>query len=175
LETKKSNIIGITGTHGVGKSYFAFEEALRQKDLNPIAKITLIEEQGILDNPFPINKRAQNESQMWVMCAEMMQHFLNYANKKIDLIITDRTIFDCIPYSMVNGLPFAKALYDITKHFGYMYKKIYILDPRKRKYVFDNGIRSVDKNYRSEVHEKFIELFKRLKNNNYIKHYEVVG
>lgn len=92
--------IGISGTHGTGKTTFALKLAYQMKLENPKKTIKLITETAD-DCPFPIFKKGYSSSidaQLWIFSHQIK---LELEASRYDIIVTDRTLYDVIAYTMM--------------------------------------------------------------------------
>lgn len=158
--------IGVTGTHGTGKTTYAMNLVHQYKMEHPDKKVYLLQE-NILDCPFPVNKGGIVESQFWIT-SNTVQRELE-ASLKFDIIVCDRTIIDPIPYTYGVGLDiFATAMYEYYKHFLRSYDEIHQLHA-SREFIFNDGIRDIDYDYRLEIDKRFCNMLDSYEKSGYIE------
>ena len=148
--------IAISGSHGSGKSFTMYELAHKYKLKYPNHEITVVTETA-RKSPFPINEVATIESQIWMIVTQIQKEM--EAEKNNDIIITDRCLADYMAYTKIQYpdlyirfLPYLK--YHITS-----YDTIYFKDIYKNNYLVDDGVRSMNKEFRELVHDKLSEIY----------------
>lgn len=158
--TNDKMLIAYSGTHGTGKTTAAFHRAFSSKVSFPDKTVTIITERAALC-PFPINKEAKEESQLWIFTNQMQAEL--EALNKFDIVISDRTIVDCIAYTQTMGFfNLAASMLEIAQHHISRYSQI-ILRHVSHDYVFNDGVRdSIDYKWRMAIHENLIEIYKML-------------
>lgn len=127
--------------------------------------------------PHPINKKATHVAQNWILNALIRAEYeaekLSRANGAH--ILSDRTIFDVIPYSRysysVGGMT-RKQLFEIESHVRNTvwtvlepYDKIYWPQPREGKIDNNNPVRDLDKEYQLKIHSLFKDVIEEFKLN----------
>ena len=159
--------IALSGAHGTGKSFKVFEFAKDYKLKYPSSKVGIIQE-NIIDCPLPINKGTTVESQYWIISNQITKE-IEY-QEKYDIVISDRTVFDPLPYMKSVGLiTDSNRFLDFLKPFGQSYDVIYLMDYKTNNYVFSDGLRDIDLEFRNKVGEYFDDIFSDLEASNCIK------
>ena len=155
--------IGISGTHGSGKSTILYKIASKCKK-NGI-NISIIEERARLC-PFPINKDATLESQLW-MVTDQIKCELKRKNK-FDVILSDRTLVDVFAYGLdvlshkspEDAFVF-KKLWEGCRHIiSNTYDLIIIPNHINFNFLIDDGIRDTDEEFRDDIFTTIVELYK---------------
>ena len=164
--------IAISGTHGTGKSTKALEFATYHKKHSPDKKIFLLQE-NIINCPLPFNKQTTMESQMWIVADQIKAEI--EASEKYDIVICDRCVFDPIAYANACGLTaVGEMLYKFLRHWGQSYDRIYLMGGVMNNYIYDDGLRDTDTEFRMNVDTQFKEIFEQLNNQRYINGYEII-
>jgi len=88
--------IGITGTTCSGKTTFIDYLRFNLPDLRN--KIELVTERA-MECPFPLNEKGGFRTQWWIQSHQIAKEF--EAESRTEIVITDRTVFDSIPYLMI--------------------------------------------------------------------------
>ncbi len=90
--------IGISGTHGVGKSTLISDVENRLS-----TKVSVMREvaRGVISRGFPLGKRADTDSYVCLV-AEYIKSRTNITKNPSPVVIFDRTILDTLSYAMVN-------------------------------------------------------------------------
>jgi tRNA uridine 5-carbamoylmethylation protein Kti12 len=133
--------IGIMGTHGVGKTTFAYQLLAEKKKENPNLKVGIVTEVA-RDCPFPINEKTTKKAQLWIFAEQLKREI--EAEKKNDIIICDRTLLDNLVYSNNAGFyDLVDDLFPFTKHWMCTYSEVYFLRIPEDVELVDDGIRSV--------------------------------
>lgn len=164
--------IAVVGVHGSGKSTKVFQLAEKYKKIFRNKTIHIIQE-NVINCPFEFNEKTTYESQMWIIADQIKAEL--EAQKKYDFIICDRSVFDPIAYSYVCGLPdVSNILYEFLKHYGNTYDKIYLMNGSKNNYIFEDGLRTTNEEFRKKVDLKFFDIFSKLQKENYIKDLKII-
>lgn len=155
-----NKIIAFSGTHGTGKTTATFQKAHKLKIENPTKKITVLTETAALC-PFPINTDATIQSQLWIFTAQIKAEL--EAIQKFDIVVSDRSIVDCIAYTHTAGFySFASAMLEIAREHISCYQQVILLSP-DNQYIYNDGIRDTEHlGWRHEIHNTLIELYQIL-------------
>lgn len=145
--------IGITGTHGVGKTTLAFKLASKYKSQNPKLNINLLPDVARFC-PFPINEITKIESQMWIYHKQMVMELEQ--SIRSDILICDRTILDNLAYtrnaSLTRDVAFELIINNNIKQaieWLKTYDQIYFLRPTHE--LMSDGVRSNNLKFREEI------------------------
>lgn len=160
-------IIGISGSHGTGKTTFLYNLAHELKVKHPDKTLKIINE-IIRDCPFPIfskNNQATIESQMWAFGSQIKKEM---EAKKNDIVLMDRTIFDVVAYTMEINKNLANDMLKIANHL--YYDLIYFIRPKKN-FFHDDGQRSLKSSLQIKIDEN---LRKLLYSSNKIKEIKII-
>lgn len=154
-------LIGITGTHGTGKTQAALYMAQRLKIDNPYLRIGLIMETAA-ECPLPINQAGSADSQTWLF-AEQLRRELD-ALRHYDLIVCDRTPADVIAYTWCLGLePLALAMTRMSRdHIAAHYQKMYFRTLLNNDWCVNDGRRDMDLDFRAAVESELTSTYRRL-------------
>lgn len=151
-------IVSVAGTHGTGKTTLAYSICTFLKK-NNISAVVL--DERARECPFPINKDATNETQVWLIASHIKKEL--ELMSKYNIVISDRCVLDSYVYGTSLDLGedtcFKKLLDYCVCHIKKYYKRLYLLDPVSYNYCIDDGVRSIDSKWRLEIHELFKKLF----------------
>jgi thymidylate kinase len=149
--------IAFSGTHGTGKSTSCLKMAASLKIDNPNSLVGILTE-NIINCPYPINNATKDVSQLWIF-ADQLKSELEYMSK-YDIVVCDRCVMDCVAYTKAYDFNIWKELFEIAKYHILSYHKIYIKSAIRNKYVFKDKLRMTDFDFRQEVEDILIDLFK---------------
>lgn len=148
-------IIGITGTHGTGKTTLLYKLAHDMKIHYGGKSIGVISEIA-RSCPFPIfsSQTVSTElAQTWIFSAQVKAEIeSSYRN---DITLSDRTIFDVIAYTMEVNEDLAAEMAGIAQRM--VYDKIYFVRPSKN-YAFEDGQRSTDTKLREKIDQNLVKI-----------------
>lgn len=153
-------LLGISGTHGTGKTLSALVKAQAVKSTFPNKRVGIITEQAS-ECPLPINKDATADSQLWIFTSqirrelEMMQHY--------DLIVCDRTPIDIVAYTWTVGHhAMALGMMNIARLHMHHYQHILFRTADKNPFHFKDGLRDLDKKFRLDIEMEMRSLYRKL-------------
>lgn len=149
-------IIGISGTHGTGKTTLLYKLAHDLKIRHADKSISVISEIA-RSCPFPIftSQSISTElAQIWIFNAQVKKEI--EAAYRNDIVITDRTVFDVIAYTMEVNLDLATEMMGMAQRMEY--EKIYFVRPTKNL-AFDDGQRSVDMALREKIDQNLAKIY----------------
>ena len=161
--------VAVSGVHSSGKSTEVFRLANRYKIDFPNKRVGVLQE-NIVDCPLPINESTEVMSQYWLVCDQITKEI--EFSKKYDILVCDRSVFDpicyCIAVAKFPGNEFKKFellkasqfLYKFLSSFGDTYDEIFLMNTPK--ICIEDGLRSVNLEFRDIVKEQFDMLFERL-------------
>lgn len=147
--------IAFVGSHGTGKSTASFKEASRLKCKYPSANIGLFTENARLC-PLPINQSTTLESQLWIFCNQYQSELKLI--QKYDILICDRSIYDCIAYAYYTTPDFADKLLDLCKIIPNTYDRIVFNTIENNDFLICDGIRATDVEYRQWIEDKLLKV-----------------
>ena len=161
--------IGITGTHGTGKTSLAHSLVGHLKELGFNAGYI---REFVRDCPLPVGTEKENSAaaQTWILCRQLIEEL--EAVHKYDILVCDRTVIDNYAYFLWNlraGRPASEELQKIAAS---------ILDSWAHTYDFViklpitiqlsvDGFRSTDMQWQREIDSIIAEILaaKNVKNN----------
>jgi thymidylate kinase len=158
-------------------SFFGFQSAgktskvseltyeLRKRSINAIQSTDLARR-----CPLPINEDGTTNTQYWIT-AKMIQEHTELTNI-YDIVISDRTPFDCVAYQLALTDEFPITLYNITKE---IYKDtilLYVKKPYQTEITKEHK-RSTNKLFIERSREAFKEVNTRLRTD--LKNYHEVS
>ena len=161
--------IGITGTHGTGKTSLAHSLVGHLKELGFNAGYI---REFVRDCPLPVGTEKENSipAQAWILCRQLIEEL--EAVHKYDILVCDRTVIDNYAYFLWNlrvGRPASEELQKIAAS---------ILDSSAHTYDFIiklpitiqlsvDGFRSTDAQWQREIDSIITELLaaKNVKHN----------
>lgn len=154
--------INVLGTHATGKSTLCFQIAnyLKQKNIN----VKIIAE-NIRECPFPINKQATIDTELWVFHKCFLEE-LEAKAQKYEAVILDRGVLDGIVYFEERNTP--NEYFSIFKDLAYHwveeeYDLLILVEPSDihSSYLVDE-VRDPNIAYRKDIMLKFREFIDRL-------------
>lgn len=155
--------IAFSGSHGTGKSTSVFELAHKMKLEYP-GKTVGVFMDNARNSPFGFNKNKPKEAQIWVFSNQLVNELT--LSTKYDILITDRTIFDPIAYTIYFG---QRALADKLLQLGLYhmnsYDEIIFKTIANNDYLIAEGTdRDVeDKQYRMDVEHELLNIYEYLR------------
>lgn len=152
--------IAYTGAQGTGKTTSVYNSLLEYKKNNKDKRVTLVIEVAS-ESPFPINRKTTRESQTWIFTSQIKEE-LEKTNK-YDIVVCDRTICDCIAYSMWAGFDdLAHQMIEFAKGYINTYDIIYFKKIENNNYNFSDGIRDTNDEYRQKMEDLMIDVYKKV-------------
>lgn len=154
----KSLKIAYSGTHGTGKTTSVFNMATYCKMKYPKKSVHVITETAS-ESPFKINKQTSEESQLWIYTKQIQNELEN--SLKYNILISDRSIVDCIAYSQVAGFTkLVRYQHDFAKYYLKNYDYIFFKKIETNDFLFKDGIRdSEDLEFRQKVENELLNLY----------------
>lgn len=153
-------IIAFSGTHGTGKTTAVLKCAIDLKMRHPDQRIEYYSE-NVAWCPYPVNKSMTEESQLW-MYANQIQAELKLLTL-FDIIVSDRTIVDCIAYAKVMGFHgLAKDMMRLTRRHIHRYAQIHVMTMKNNNHHHADGLRDEDPSFRASVEEALLQLYEQL-------------
>jgi nicotinamide riboside kinase len=151
--------IGLTGTHSVGKTTLL--NALRSepcfKDFAICDEVT----RQIRALGFAINENGNDNTQRVIMLKHIENIMLN------DNMITDRTALDCLVYSRylwknqrITNDTFS-IIHKLFLKLWPQYDLVFFIEPEFD--LVSDGVRSIDEDFRNNIHKEFVETIAELK------------
>jgi hypothetical protein len=153
-------LIGYTGAQGTGKSTSTFELAATMKKTNANSRVAVITEIAS-HSPFPINEKTTKESQLWIFTAQLQKEL--ELCKHYGIVISDRTRYDAIAYTLAAGFHDLVAdMIRIAAH-GQQYEKIIFKTISNNDFLLEDGVRSLNREFRDKIEGSLIEVYNRAK------------
>ena len=137
--------VGLTGSHGTGKTTAAYELATELKKKGYDAEIVT---EAARSHPahLPINEQATTNSQKWIF-AEMLRREME-SNAQIS--ICDRTLLDVFAYTYRIDATLAMSMLPFIKEHLKTYTIIFYMEPQTG-YLKKDGVRSINKQFQKEI------------------------
>jgi len=153
-----------TGTHGTGKTTAVYALAARLKREYPGNEVGIVCETARLC-PFPVvsagNPRPVAAAQRWIFAAQQRAEL--DAAARYDIVVCDRTIVDCIAYTMAGGLEhLARSMMDLAQHHVEIYDHVHLLRLDPARPAAADGFRALDERFRRLVEDCLIDIYHRL-------------
>ncbi len=138
--------IGIMGTHGTGKTTYAFQLAyILKKDSG--SDVCIIDEVA-RKCPYPINGNTTAIAQRWIFHMQFLHEI--EAERLHDIVICDRTVLDNMAYAKRAGFSFLVDAYlPIAIDWMNTYDKIIFLCPSFP--LVDDGVRDIDPIFQEDI------------------------
>lgn len=153
-------IITFTGAHATGKTTSVLEKAREIKIKYPESSVCLLQEIASFC-PLPINQNTTPEAQLWIFATQIAKELELCASW--DIVISDRTCIDNIAYTYRAGFhDLAERMLFLAALNLHLYKEIYFKSIKNNSYLFADGIRSVEKSFRSEIETILLNYYSRL-------------
>jgi len=152
--------IGVSGTHGTGKSYTLYELANKYKIKYPNKEVTVVTEVA-RQCPFEINQDASLNAQIWMISKQTQMEL--EAENNCDIVVTDRTIIDYLAYTKYQYEEFFYRFLPYLKYYVSTYDRIYYKSLENNQYMVDDGIRATDKIFQKEIDNIIKEIYEILK------------
>ena len=158
---KQSFIIAFTGSHGVGKTTAVYKKAHELKMVHKNITVGICSEVSF-ECPYPINKKTTDRSQLWMFACHLKNELTLLSH--YDIIVSDRTIVDIIAYTQWAGYQdLADGMLTIARNHIKIYKEIIFKPIESNNLLFDDSHReSIDHEYRSEIENILLELYKAI-------------
>lgn len=138
--------IGIMGTHGTGKTTYAFQLAYTMK--RDYGCGVCVVSETARRCPYPINANTTATAQRWIFHTQMISEM--DAMRFHDIVICDRTALDNLAYAKRAGFNFlVDAYFPIAIDWMRMYDKIVFLRPSFP--LVDDGVRDVDPIFQEDI------------------------
>lgn len=148
-------IVGISGTHGTGKTTFMFKLAHDYKIRYGRSRLSLVTEvaRSCPFNFFGDGTVSSEEAQLWIFSAQMKAE-LEARGDGITLM--DRTIFDTIAYTMEVNQDLAAEMLGMARQLHY--DIIYFVRPHQDSMLVGDGERSTDKTLQQKIDEHLSQM-----------------
>lgn len=155
----KRNIIAFSGAHGTGKTTSVFELATEMKKAGKNVGVIL---EAARECPFPVMSVgcaiAPKHSQLWIYNRQMMCEI--EASEKYDVVISDRTLIDCIGYTRYLGYDrMANSMALMMLQHVWRYHQIYFKGILHNDYCTHDGFRNTNPSIRTEIENIISDLY----------------
>ena len=152
--------IAISGPHSSGKTTLLYGLAHELKK-DGVRVVVLGEAaRDVSRLGFPLNLETTFESQLLILM-KMIEGELVHSNSEIDVLLSDRSVIDQIPYSRLGKLNVSEfeEIMNIIK--SYLKVKPYDLIIRLEggNLIEDDGVREKDVSYLALIKEEFIRIY----------------
>mgnify|MGYP001265046967 CR=1 FL=1 len=159
--------IAFSGTHGVSKTTKVYELASVYKKLHPGKSVAVLTDISKYC-PYEVNKDTTFKSQMWIL--NNMMDMENYLLDYNDILITDRTVMDCLAYTRKAGM---KELSEILLNYCLNHMKTYdriyfIRRSNVIPLVSEKSGRLDDVKFQEEIENILLELYNKVNLENFV-------
>ena len=135
--------ISFIGPQGSGKTTLMYKLAHKLK-INNI-NVSILSEVA-RSCPFEINENVSDEAQFWILSNQLSQE----QSIKGGILLTDRSLMDPLAYGIRRNPKLFRTLIPFVKEYMKTYDAVIYLPPNDN-YLIDDGIRSVNKEFRDEI------------------------
>jgi hypothetical protein len=150
--------IAVSGTHGTGKSFSAYEIANVLKKEYRDKSIVVLNE-VVREAPFPINSGTTGDSFLWSFSAQIEKEL--FLLSKHEMLVCDRTVLDCFAYAKYfNVSTYLESLLPFAFNYLNTYDIIYYKKLESNEYNYSDGVRDNSDVYREAVEKILLELYK---------------
>lgn len=151
--------LAYSGTQGTGKTLSTYQAVLDLKHTHSDKSICAMNE-IIRECPFPINAESTNTTQMWAATNQISKEI--ELCEKYDIVVCDRTIIDCLAYSIVYGLDeVTTSIAHLSFEWCKTYDSIFFKTIKENPYNYDDGVRNTNENLRNDVEKVMLDLYKQ--------------
>ena len=148
--------IAYSGTHGTGKTTSAFEKCLDVKMKQGDITVTIVNEIA-RRCPFPINKDVTSTTQLWLVNKQINEEIT--ASSLFDVVICDRTVMDCLAYTSLVSKDLFRRLLPMVDYHASSYDLIIVKTIEENDYMIDDGLRSLDIEFRKQVENALMSIY----------------
>lgn len=162
--TKEPKIIAFSGAHGTGKTTAVYEKAGELKK-SQIKEVGIILETARMC-PFPFfskdNPKTSREAQFWIFSAQIKAEL--EAARRYGVIVSDRTIVDCIAYTAAAGFyDMAYSMRAMAANYVHdTYREIHFRSILDNDFQIDDGSREMGGTLRQEMELALMSLYAEL-------------
>lgn len=155
------SFIGYSGSHGTGKTTAAFQRGLNEKLVHPDKSVHILCNQEALC-PYPINKQATPDSQLWIFTNQMNLEL--YLLSHFDIVVSDRTTVDVVAYTYALGFhSLAYGMMSLVSCHACIYQEIVFKEIVSNEFCHPDGIREIrDRDFRYRVEARLREFYGEL-------------
>ncbi len=146
--------ICLCGSQGSGKTTMMFRLAhdlkLKGHDVSVLSEVAR-------SCPLPINEEVSDEAQFWIFAKQLSRE----QSMKGEILLTDRSLLDPLAYGIRRNPKLFRTLIPFVKEYMKTYDAVIYLPPNDN-YLIDDGIRSVNKEFRDEIDKIMLGLIDEL-------------
>lgn len=161
---KAGSVYAFTGTHSTGKTT-AVRALRKEMALNFPGQTVGVVREVARDCPYPVvglgNSRPDPVSQQWIFHQQASAELA--AISRYDIVICDRTVCDCIAYTLAGGLyGLAASFLSLARWHVSIYDRVYFRRAKADVPPEDDGFRNLDNDFRLRVEACLLEVYHRL-------------
>lgn len=135
--------VGITGSHGCGKTVAVYDLVSDLKKLNYNADLIV---ESARNCPLVINEDATINSQLWIFGETLRRE----QEAKADIVVCDRTLIDVLAYTKRISEHVYRELEPFVDGYSKTYDIIFYMEP-KEGYLKEDGKRSINVAFQKEI------------------------
>jgi len=165
-DRQPARMYAFTGVHGSGKTSKTYEFAGLMKRQHPDKEVGIVAEVA-RKCPYKnqlVGKgrdKATEDAQMWIFGAQIKAE--HDALSEYDIVVCDRTICDCIAYTMISGHDaLARGFMSVAAHHVKIYDKIYMLFRDPDWPAADDSFRNTNEEVRAAFQDTLIDIYHRM-------------
>jgi len=160
-----AKIIAFSGSHGTGKTtaVYALAAELKRQVSGEVGIVLETARQC----PYQIitegHDVSSKEGQLWIFSAQMQAEM--DAARFYDVVVSDRTILDCIAYTSISGMhDLAYGMREVAKHYARdMYREVRFRSIVANDFLTGDCFRSTNERVRREFEMALLSLYHELK------------
>jgi len=160
-----AKIIAFSGAHGTGKTtaVYALAAELKRQVKGEVGIVLETARQYPYQIVSADHDSASKEGQLWIF-SKQMQEEMNAA-RFYDVVVSDRTILDCIAYTSISGMhDLAYGMCEIAKHYAPgMYREVRFRSILANDFLTDDCFRSTSQAVRQDFEMALLSLYQALK------------
>jgi predicted ATPase len=162
--TKAGVVHAFTGTHSTGKTTAVRALHKKMHFAHPDKRVGIVREVA-RDCPYPVvglgNSQPNPISQQWIFHQQAAAELA--ARARYDIVICDRTVCDCIAYTLAGGLSdLAASFLRLARWHVEIYDRVIFRRARLDVPPADDGFRNLDNDFRLRVEGCLLEVYHRL-------------
>jgi hypothetical protein len=159
--------IAYSGTHGTGKTFAAHQKVLSLKKEHPEIEVGAL--CGVARScPLPINKATSFEAQMWIFTRQVQEEIR--LSRIYDILVCDRTVLDVAAYTTLAGLhDQGQGMLHLAAYWMATYDQIFYKQLDKNQWVFKDGTRETDADFRRQIDTKLMTLHEMANTHNRVR------
>lgn len=160
----ENKVVAFTGAHGTGKTTAVYQMAHRLKMENPGKEVGVVMETarrcplGFLSDGRQIIDEA---SQRWIFAAQILAEL--EAAQRYDLVVSDRTVCDCIAYTILGGHHMAAmGMMGLARAHMRVYREVRLLRIADHDRLVSDGVRNTDRLMRERMEDHLMDIYREL-------------